>query len=168
MSDIHASYGSPHIGKVGHINPDNFMREILDANSSLKKNLKGACESLIHDALGDLGEYVPSDLLMAMLYSEATRSFWRVTTKLTKPKTVKQVEQQYQEAKQAAVKEKEKAGKIVQHVLLSTVRRMTGAECAAAAKSSKGYARLAKKVKRNQIVGDVLSDAQIVKELRGS
>lgn len=150
MTTIHPSYG-PGAGKFGHVNPDNTMRQILEAESDLEMSI--AVNRLIKEAIEPLGEYVPSDLMISMLWSEGIRSYWRVT---------KMMEGKDKSRKDKKERDKAEAKEVVERALLSVARRMTGAQCAAA---GGGFARLAKKVKPRQIVGDVLTDEQIVKEL---
>ncbi len=148
----------PHIGpgvtKMGFVDPDNITRQILESEPDLEMGL--VVKRLVDQALGDTGEYVPSDLLTSMLWAEGIRSYWRVKDMMTKvvrkPKDLN--------------RDKKKAEKKARHILLSVVRRMTGAQCTAAASRSASFALLAQKVKPNERVGDVLTDAEIVKILK--
>lgn len=150
MTTLHPHYG-PGSGKFGHIDPDNIMRQIIESDP--KQDMTKAVDKIVKEAVEPLGEYVPSDLLISMLWAEGIRSYWRVKNMMEDNR------------KNPSKKNKRDATEIkqkVNRILVAVARKMTFAQCATAGAQ---FAQLAKKGKPKQVVGDVLTNEQIAEAL---
>lgn len=175
MTEMHASYGAPHTGKLGFPDPDAVMFRILSEYPEYKKLRSRAYQALIAEAKDD------PDLLEAMLLSEATRSFFRVSSKMTDDDPAKPAETATQRsarvaaekeaAKKAARKEAEQRAKAAiekfkHDLIVQAVRKLTFGELAAIA-NNPHVAKLATMGKEDEIIGEKFDDATIAEVLNG-
>lgn len=158
MTMYEPRYGASYVKKAGQSSPENLLRRIRRENKNLDWDTE---ENIFHQAVLE-----DPDMMRACtrwVHTGAARNIERIDEA---PDAIK-AERQYHARKKGQGAQQRKAKKVIEHILLNKVRYMTGAECAAAAKSSKGLAKLAKLVKPEQMVGDAMSDERIVKILRG-
>lgn len=162
MTEMHASYGANHTGKMGLPDPDAVMWRILTEHPEYRKQMGKAHEALIAEADDD------PELRRAMLMSEATRSFWRVNLKMDAPPPGSPAEAEAafrDRVEKKRKQDKEARDKVIQTLsaFVSRIAEMTFGEVGKMAKKSKQLAKLAKMGKPFEIVGEKLTGQQITK-----